>query len=173
MIAANTGLNIPRPPGDGWKGDANAFGVIWHTPFKEFKNCSIPAITSVNNLSCEDAMCPTPLVNGQLPPKGTYPAGWPQTPPDTGSCAYSGGGGNYLSNESAFRNTLLRDRMGLGCPGPNCIPAGHIHTPNMQHFDPTNLFNPSDATFDAWRLAITRQTQNLIHIVAENAPPSK
>ena len=40
MIAANTGVNIPWPPGDGWTGDANAFGVIWHTPFTEFPDCT-------------------------------------------------------------------------------------------------------------------------------------
>jgi hypothetical protein len=47
------------------------------------------------------------------------------------------------------------------------IPAGHIHTPDMQHFETS--FNPSDGTFDAWRLAIVGQAQNLIHVVADNA----
>jgi hypothetical protein len=162
MIAANTGVNIPKPPGDGWTGDANAFGVIWHTPFTEFPDCTSINRTSVNSLPCSSTTCPTPLINGQLPPPGTPPTGWPQTPPDTGSCANSGGGGNYLSNESAYRNTLLRDRMGLN------IPAGHIHTPSMQHFETD--FNPSDATFDTWRLAIVHQGQNLIHVVADYAP---
>lgn len=85
-------------------------------------------------------------------------------PPDATACAYSGGSGNYLSNESAYRNTLLRDRMGLK------IPAGHIHTPSMQHFDATNLYMPSDSTFDAWRLAIVQQGGNLIYAVADNLP---
>lgn len=164
MIAANTGVNIPSPPGNGWTGDANAFGVIWHTPLTEFPDCTKIARTSLNSLPCSNTTCPTPLINGQLPPPGLPPTGWPQTPPDAGSCSYSGGGGNYLSNESAYRNTLLRDRMGLN------IPAGHIHTPSMQHFDATNLYNPSDATFDAWRLAIVHQGQNLIHVVADYAP---
>ncbi|GMA87155.1 hypothetical protein GCM10025868_24050 [Angustibacter aerolatus] len=61
--------------------------------------------------------------------------------------------GNYLSNESAYRNTLLRDRLNLD------IPAGHIHTPGMQVFDQGDLYQVSDATFDAWRLAIVRQAQ--------------
>jgi hypothetical protein len=167
MIAANTGVNIPSPPGNGWTGDANAFGVIWHTPFTEFPNCNSITRVSVNSLSCSSTTCPTPLINGQLPPPGLGPpnTGWPQTPPDAGSCSYSGGGGNYLSNESAYRNTLLRDRMGLD------IPAGHIHTPSMQHFE-TN-FNPSDATFDTWRLAIVHQGQNLIHVVADYAPSAE
>lgn len=91
-----------------------------------------------------------------------YPPPTPPIPPDPGSCSYSGGGGNYLSNESAYRKTLLRDRMGLS------IPAGHIHTPDMQHFETD--YNPSDGTFDAWRLAIAQQGRNLIYAVAENAP---
>ena len=180
LIAANTGVGITPPPagigatsGDGWTGDSNAFGVIWHTPFTEFASCASVTETSVNSLSCENTTCPTPLVSGQLPPAGTPPTGWPQTPPDVNSCAYSGGGGNYLSNESAFRNTLLRDRSGLGCPGKNCIPAGHIHTPSMQVFDFGDYFNVSDATFNTWRLAIVKQAQNLIHVVADNAPKSK
>jgi len=48
------------------------------------------------------------------------------------------------------------------------IPAGHIHTPAMQHFE-TN-FLVSDPTFDSWRLAIVHQGQNLLHVVADNAP---
>ncbi|MGA9307193.1 MAG: hypothetical protein WBW31_17445 [Candidatus Sulfotelmatobacter sp.] len=170
MIAANTGVTITPPSGDGWTGDSNAFGVIWHTPFTEFPSCTSPTTNSVNSLACESTTCPTPIINGQLPPPGTPPTGWPQALPDEDSCSQSGGGGNYLSNESAYRNTLLRDRLGLGCPGPHCIPAGHIHTPSMQHFS-TN-FLPSDSLFDSWRLAIIAQGQNLIHVVADNAPKS-
>jgi hypothetical protein len=147
MIAANTGATVPRPPGDMWPDPNVAFGVVWHTNYTEFPDCSSTARVTRNS-----------------PPPITYPPPTPPIPPDPGSCAYSGGGGNYLSNESAYRNTLLRDRIGLH------IPAGHIHTPNMQHFDADDLFKPSDATFDAWRLAIVQQTQNLIHVVADNAP---
>ena len=95
------------------------------------------------------------------PPSVTYPPATPPVPPADGSCSYSGGGGNYLSNESAYRNTLLRDRAGLD------IPAGHIHTPDMQHFETD--YNPSDATFDAWRLAISQQARNLVPVVADVA----
>ncbi len=147
MITANTGADVPRPPGDTWPDTSTAFGVVWHTNYTEFPDCYSPTRVVRNT--------PVPT---------TYPPPTPPIPPDPGSCAYSGGGGNYLSNESAYRNTLLRDRMGL------TIPAGHIHTPNMQHFDATNLYNPSDSTFDAWRLAIVAQGSNLIHVVADNAP---
>jgi hypothetical protein len=144
MIRANTGTSVPRPPGDTWPDPSVAFGVVWHTNYTEFPDCTS-----------------TVRVTRNSPPPVEYPPATPPIPPDPGSCAYSGGGGNYLSNESAYRNTLLRDRLGLD------IPAGHIHTPDMQHFD--TAFQPSDETFDAWRLAIVQQGQNLIHVVADNA----
>jgi len=145
MIAANTGASVPRPPGDTWPDESFAFGVVWHTNYRAFPDCYSPDRETFNS--------PVPT---------EYPPPTPPIPPAPDSCSYSGGGGDYLSNESAYRNTLLRDRMGLD------IPAGHIHTPDMQHFE--TLFNPSDATFDAWRLAIVEQTKNLIHVVGENAP---
>lgn len=43
--------------------------------------------------------------------------------PTAGSASRRGGGGDYLSNEIAYRNTLLRDRAGRRTP------AGHIHLP--------------------------------------------
>lgn len=46
--------------------------------------------------------------------------------PTEGSVARAGGGGDYLSNEIAYRATLLRDRLGLSIPG------GHVHTPVLQ-----------------------------------------
>ena len=143
MIAADTGRNVPRPPGDEWPDQSVAFGVVWHTNFTEFPDCASPATQTRND-----------------PPPTVYPPPTPPIPPDPQSCAYSGGGGNYLSNESAYRNTLLRDRMGLS------IPAGHIHTPLMQHFETD--YKPTDATFDAWRLAIAQQARNLIHAVANS-----
>jgi hypothetical protein len=147
MIAGDTGAGITRPPGDGWPDTSQAFGVVWHTNYTEFPSCDS-----------------TTRVTGNSPVPTAYPPPTAPVPPDPGSCAYSGGGGNYLSNESAYRNTLLRDRMGLS------IPAGHIHTPNMQHFDAGDLFNASDTTFNAWRNAIVEQGARLVHVVADNAP---
>ena len=143
MIRANTGKNIPRPPGDEWPDQSIAFGVVWHTNFTEFPDCNSNQTVTRN--------VPVPVV---------FPPPTPPTPPDRGSCSYSGGGGNYLSNESAYRNTLLRDRMGLR------IPAGHIHTPYMQRF--TGEYDVSDATFDAWRIAIVRQGLKLVQVVANS-----
>jgi hypothetical protein len=145
MIAANTGAGVPRPPDDGWPDTSVAFGVVWHTNYAEFPDCTSVTLVARNN-----------------PPPIDYPPPTPPIPPDPGSCSYAGGGGNYLSNESAYRNTLLRDRMGL------TIPAGHVHTPDMQRFE--TLYEPTDATFDAWRLAISEQARKLIEVVADNTP---
>jgi len=48
--------------------------------------------------------------------------------PTAGSTARAGGGGNYLSNEIAYRVTLLRDRLGLH----DVLPGGHVHTPVLE-----------------------------------------
>ncbi|MFF4797086.1 pyroglutamyl peptidase [Streptomyces sp. NPDC001351] len=48
--------------------------------------------------------------------------------PTPGSTARAGGGGDYLSNEIAYRATLLRDRLGLH----DTLPGGHVHTPVLQ-----------------------------------------
>ncbi|WP_033286865.1 pyroglutamyl peptidase [Streptomyces sp. NRRL F-525] len=63
----------------------------------------------------------------EIPAGATAPVVRPDGP-TTGSTARSGGGGNYLSNEIAYRATLLRDRLGLH----NSLPGGHIHTPVLQ-----------------------------------------
>ncbi|RDI68251.1 pyrrolidone-carboxylate peptidase [Nocardia pseudobrasiliensis] len=75
--------------------------------------------------------------------------------PSTPSVAISGGGGNYLSNEIAYRATLLRDALELRVPG------GHIHTPILTGLpdDPTQLSAPE---FERNRAAIVSETQALI-----------
>jgi hypothetical protein len=142
MIAADTGADVPRPPGDTWPDPSVAFGVVWNTSYTAFPDCTSPELESFNDF-----------------PSVTYPPATPPVPPADGSCSYSGGGGNYLSNESAYRNTLLRDRAGLD------IPAGHIHTPDMQHFETD--FGVTDATFDAWRTSIAAQSRNLVHAILD------
>ncbi|UIF87623.1 hypothetical protein [Cupriavidus sp. UYPR2.512] len=78
------------------------------------------------------------------------------------NCATSGGGGNYLSNESAYRNTLLRDVFNLN------IPAGHIHTPVMTVFGAGSDGKITDATFEQTRDAIVAQARNLVFAVADS-----
>ena len=63
----------------------------------------------------------------EIPAGGTVPVVRADGP-TSGSTARAGGGGNYLSNEIAYRATLLRDRLGLH----DSLPGGHIHTPVLQ-----------------------------------------
>ncbi|MGW6055101.1 pyroglutamyl-peptidase I family protein [Streptomyces sp. NPDC055189] len=63
----------------------------------------------------------------EIPAGQSAPVVRPDGPTD-GSTAREGGGGNYLSNEIAYRATLLRDRLGLH----DRLPGGHVHTPILQ-----------------------------------------
>ncbi|GLU48532.1 hypothetical protein Nans01_28830 [Nocardiopsis ansamitocini] len=79
--------------------------------------------------------------------------------PTEGSTARSGGGGNYLSNEIAYRNTLLRDGFGSG------IPAGHVHTPILS-FGGDNTDAVSDPVFEQNRTAIVDQVAAIVEVIA-------
>ncbi|MEU0238192.1 pyroglutamyl peptidase [Nocardiopsis sp. NPDC006198] len=75
--------------------------------------------------------------------------------PSEGSAARRGGGGNYLSNEIAYRNTLLRDRSGWD------VPAGHVHLPKVA--------DPGE------NAAVLAQVREIVRTVAEAAgaaPPT-
>jgi pyrrolidone-carboxylate peptidase len=63
----------------------------------------------------------------EIPAGGTQEVVRPDGP-TPGSTARQGAGGNYLSNEIAYRATLLRDRLGLH----DTLPGGHVHTPVLQ-----------------------------------------
>lgn len=84
--------------------------------------------------------------------------------PTPGSVARAGGGGNYLSNEIAYRATLLRDRLGL-----TTLPGGHVHTPVLQ-FGPGNT-DPAtggvtDPEFVRNRLDIIAQVRAIVAVAA-------
>ncbi|MFE1547735.1 pyroglutamyl peptidase [Streptomyces sp. NPDC058718] len=84
--------------------------------------------------------------------------------PTPGSVARAGGGGNYLSNEIAYRATLLRDRLGL-----TRLPGGHVHTPVLQ-FGPGNT-DPetggvTDPEFVRNRLDIIAQVRAIVAVAA-------
>ncbi|MFF8844012.1 pyroglutamyl peptidase [Streptomyces sp. NPDC015127] len=81
--------------------------------------------------------------------------------PTPGSSARAGGGGNYLSNEIAYRATLLRDRLGL------TIPGGHVHTPVLQ-FGAGNTTEVTDPAFVRNRLDIIAQVRAIIRVSAES-----
>ncbi|WP_207957676.1 pyroglutamyl peptidase [Streptomyces sp. YIM 98790] len=87
---------------------------------------------------------------------------------EPGAAARAGGGGAYLSNEVAYRATLLRDRLGLG----GSLPGGHLHTPVLE-FAPENA-DPAEGRYTdpvlvANRRDITNQVKELL-IAAATAP---
>ncbi|MFI9587482.1 pyroglutamyl peptidase [Streptomyces sp. NPDC052236] len=95
----------------------------------------------------------------EIPAGGTVPVVRPEGP-TPGSAARVGGGGNYLSNEIAYRATLLRDRLGLDVPG------GHVHTPVLQ-FGAGNTTEITDPEFVRNRLDIIGQVRAIIRVAAE------
>jgi hypothetical protein len=152
LVTGNTQRGIPRPPGVTSQG-TEGFDVTYHTNYTYFADCAAAATTSVasNNLM------------NIMPDLSTL------TPIDSAWCAQSGGGGSYLSNESAYRNTLLRDVFGLD------IPAGHIHIPVMNNYHSPGVTGQprddnaiSDSRYEAYRTAIVQQSVNLAKVVGES-----
>ncbi|MFJ1593768.1 pyroglutamyl peptidase [Kitasatospora albolonga] len=88
--------------------------------------------------------------------------------PTPGSAARAGGGGDYLSNEIAYRATLLRDRL-----GPAKLPGGHLHTPVLQfgagNTDPATG-GVTDPEFERNRADIVRQVRALVRTAVGAAP---
>jgi hypothetical protein len=75
--------------------------------------------------------------------------------PTPGSQADSGGGGNYLSNESMYRSNRLR-----GALGAHDVPGGHLHISALTYpTDPTVVL---DAAFAADRAQTVDQTVALV-----------
>ncbi|MGW4705091.1 pyroglutamyl peptidase [Streptomyces sp. NPDC004285] len=99
----------------------------------------------------------------ELPAGSDTPVVRPEGP-TPGSAARAGGGGNYLSNEIAYRATLLRDRLGL-----TRLPGGHVHTPVLE-FGPGNT-DPAtgtvtDTAFVRNRLDIIAQVRAIVAVAA-------
>jgi len=98
----------------------------------------------------------------EIPSSATEPVTRPDGPTE-GSIAVEGGGGGYLSNESAYRVTRLLTTS------PNPPPGGHVHLPVMS-FGPDNSTEITDPVFEQNR-AIVNETQNLL-LAAVSAQPS-
>ncbi|GGO80401.1 pyroglutamyl peptidase [Wenjunlia tyrosinilytica] len=79
--------------------------------------------------------------------------------PTEGSAARAGGGGDYLSNEIAYRATALRDAVGLKVPG------GHVHTPVLT-FGAGNPDQVTDPEFVRNRLDIVAQVRAILTTAA-------
>lgn len=75
--------------------------------------------------------------------------------PTPGAVAVEGGGGGYLSNEIAYRASLLRDLVGSHVYG------GHIHTPVLD-FGPDNHGALTDPTFEHNRTAMIDELRSMI-----------
>ncbi len=148
LLAADTWRGIERPPGATSQA-AEGFDVTWHTNYDFFPDCANPRTENV----------PTNGVMNTMPDPSLV------LPPNRRICARNGGGGDYLSNESAYRNTVLRDAFRLE------IPAGHIHVPVMNNYytgvpasggGARNDNAISDARYEAYRSAIVAQTRALL-----------
>jgi pyrrolidone-carboxylate peptidase len=98
----------------------------------------------------------------EIPAGGTDPVVRPDGP-TPGSTARAGGGGDYLSNEIAYRATLLRDRLGLH----DSLPGGHVHTPVLQfgtgNTDPATG-TVTDPEFVQNRLDIIAQVRAIVTV---------
>ncbi|MYX99258.1 pyroglutamyl peptidase [Streptomyces sp. SID486] len=98
----------------------------------------------------------------EIPAGGGGPVVRPDGP-TTGSTARAGGGGDYLSNEIAYRATLLRDRLGLH----GTLPGGHVHTPVLQfgagNTDPATG-TVTDPEFVRNRLDIVAQVRSIVTV---------
>ncbi|MFI8302150.1 pyroglutamyl peptidase [Streptomyces sp. NPDC085927] len=96
----------------------------------------------------------------EIPAGGTQPVERPDGP-TPGSTARAGGGGDYLSNEIAYRATLLRDRLGLR----GTLPGGHVHTPVLLfgsgNMDPSTG-TVTDPEFVQNRLDIITQVRSIL-----------
>ncbi|MFJ9906260.1 pyroglutamyl peptidase [Streptomyces sp. NPDC101152] len=103
----------------------------------------------------------------EIPAGGTAEVVRPDGP-TPGSTARAGGGGNYLSNEIAYRATLLRDRLGLH----DTLPGGHVHTPVLQfgagNTDPATG-TVTDPEFVRNRLDIVAQVRAILTVAADAA----
>lgn len=101
----------------------------------------------------------------EIPAGGTQPVVRPDGP-TAGSQARAGGGGNYLSNEIAYRVTLLRDRLGLH----DVLPGGHVHTPVLEfgagNTDPATG-TVTDPGFVRNRLDIIAQVRAIVTVAVE------
>ncbi|MGW6543780.1 pyroglutamyl peptidase [Streptomyces massasporeus] len=97
----------------------------------------------------------------EIPAGGTESVVRPDGP-TPGSTARAGGGGDYLSNEIAYRATLLRDRLGLH----DTLPGGHVHTPVLQ-FAAGNTTEVTDPEFVRNRLDIIAQVRAILKVAAE------
>ncbi len=127
------------------------------TPAPEFVPTTLPyeAITDADTgrFPVYDNTTVTEIPAGETEPV-ERPGG-----PTPGSTARAGSGGSYLSNEVAYRTTLLREAVDADLPG------GHVHTPVLK-FGPDNDSRVTDPAFERNRRDIVAQTHEIITVAA-------
>ncbi|WP_314178512.1 pyroglutamyl peptidase [Streptomyces winkii] len=161
--------------------DVERYNGAWRGTFPDNDNISASGTIPVTDQSTQPQWTATTLPFRDIvsSPTGRFPvkdhtevveipagASEPVTRPDgptDGSTAREGGGGDYLSNEIAYRATLLRDRLGLNIPG------GHVHTPVLE-FGPGNT-DPATGTitdpqFLQNRRDIIEQVRSIVRVAA-------
>ncbi|MGI5503937.1 hypothetical protein [Lentzea sp. CA-135723] len=150
-----------------WRGgfadnnNVNSYGSVpdaagWPQPTTEFIETSLPfqkmidAGTGPFPVNYNLAFCEWVVVGSQQSCRADTP-----TP---GRIAASGGGGDYLSNESMYRANRLR----IGYGATNVL-GGHLHTPVLgQPADPAALTDPA---FEKQRRDIADQVKALVSVV--------
>jgi hypothetical protein len=155
-----------------WRGgvpDNNDIGVRgpipaatgWPQPDKQFIETTLPYQQMIDGgagaypVNYNRSFCVWP--DSTKP--GTGPRICRTDEPKPGEIAASGGGGDYLSNESMYRSN--RVRLGLGATE---VAGGHLHTPVLgTPGDPLAL---TDAAFEARRKAIADQAVALTKAAA-------
>nr|WP_157233912.1 pyroglutamyl peptidase [Kibdelosporangium phytohabitans] len=128
-------------------------GIPTVTPQPEFVPTTLPYERIVAAPTGRFPVFDNTLVT-EIQPGATTPVVSP-TGPTPGSIARAGGGGSYLSNEIAYRTTLLRDALKLDVPG------GHVHTPVLQ-FAPGNTTAVTDPVFEQNRADIVAQLREIV-----------
>lgn len=81
--------------------------------------------------------------------------------PTTHSRAFSGSGGNFMSNESMYRANRLRRAM-----GHDDLPGGHLHTPIVR-FPKKTKTEITDSTWEATLKTTTDQVVALVSTLAD------
>lgn len=137
---------VPIPP-----------GVPTVRPVPEFTESTLPAAAMT---AADTGRFPVDANRGvvEIPAGGTDPVFQPEGP-TPGSTARAGSGGDYLSNEIAYRATLLRDALEVPLAG------GHLHTPVLK-FGDGNTTAITDPVLERNRQDIIAQVRALLAAAA-------
>ncbi|MEV4316403.1 pyroglutamyl peptidase [Actinocrispum sp. NPDC049592] len=158
--------------------DVERFNGRWHTGLDNdnmSRATTIPIPPDVPTVTPQPEFVPTTLPyakivaasTGRFPvfdnttvteirPGETVPVVSPNGP-TPGSVARAGSGGSYLSNEIAYRATLLRDAV------RPTLAAGHVHTPVLE-FGPGNTSQLTDPVFEQNRTDIVAQMRAILTV---------